>query len=84
MRGGNIIAFDLIGLKDLKKYVRLYPVDRRGILQQLRIRSWRSVKGTGKSMESILFLFLTVLIDQGVLRVFPLINEKEIAFKKER
>ena len=48
MWGNNIIAFDLIGLKDLKQYVTLYTLwlTDRGI-QQLRIRSCRSVKGTG-------------------------------------
>lgn len=47
--GNNIIAFDLIGLKDLKQYVTLYTLltDRAGILQELRIRSCRSEKGTG-------------------------------------
>ena len=49
MWGNNIIAFDLIGLKDLKQYVTLHTLwlTDRGILEQLRIRSCRSVKGTG-------------------------------------
>lgn len=48
MWGNNIIAFDLIGLKDLKQYVTLFTLlTDRGILQELRIRSCRSEKGTG-------------------------------------
>lgn len=48
MWGNNIIAFDLIGLKDLKQYVTYTLLtDRAEILQELRIRSCRSEKGTG-------------------------------------